>query len=106
MVEKILRTTIQMNNLLKVINSNEYLTDINSADQIYDSNVNIVEEILLFNKNRRLENESVDETDEEDNSNSNSNSEEKESLDSSKDIDALLPDNEFDETEDLTKVKV
>jgi len=50
MVEKILRTTKQMNNLLKVFNANESLEDLNSIDQVYESNVNIVEEIISFNK--------------------------------------------------------
>jgi hypothetical protein len=51
-----LRKSLQMWNLLKILNKDKYLDNLNNIDEVYDSQVNVIEEILYYhNKNKNQE---------------------------------------------------
>ena len=62
MCDGVLKNSIQMCNLLKVLNKDKYLENLESIDEVYDCHVNMVEEIIHYHKIKDSINKSVDES--------------------------------------------
>lgn len=46
--DRMLKNSIQMWNLLKILNKDKCLDGLNGIDEVYDSQVNIIEEIIYY----------------------------------------------------------
>ena len=60
--DKLKKNSIQIFNLLKVLNKNKPLENLNDVNDVYDNPVDMIEEIIYFNKFKGNKNLIKDET--------------------------------------------
>jgi hypothetical protein len=60
--ENLKKNTIQVYNLLKVLNKNKPLENLNSINEVYDNQADMIEEIIYYNKFKGNKNFKKDES--------------------------------------------